>query len=229
MLAGHTGTSILFGAFDVSEYFRELTATLEGEELDSTTFPNAARRRTGGLKDGALSLSGFYDTDAAADANLRSAIASTAVTTVAFDTLALGQPVGLLEGVGTSYEISDPVDGLVEVSVEMAGDGGLDFGVSLHALASEAASGNGTSVDQTAATTDGGVGHIHVTSGTGSLVGKVQHSVDDSAWVDLITFTTATGATAERVAVTGTVNRYIRALWTVTTGPFVFQLSFARR
>jgi hypothetical protein len=46
---------------------------------------------------------------------------------------------------------------------------------------------------------------------------KVRHSTNDSTWSDLITFTAVTAAPAsERVAVTGTVNRYIQTTVTWT-------------
>jgi polyisoprenoid-binding protein YceI len=50
------------------------------------------------------------------------------------------------------------------------------------------------------------VGYIHVTAFTGTTgVVKIQHSANDSTWADLITFTTISAVTQERVAVTGTV------------------------
>jgi hypothetical protein len=47
----------------------------------------------------------------------------------------------------------------------------------------------------------------------------------------LATFTAATGATSQRVVVSGTVNRYLRASWTLTgTGAAAtFTASLARR
>lgn len=73
---------------------------------------------------------------------------------------------------------------------------------------------NGTSVNNLAATTNGAVAHLHVLSKSGTsptVTWKVQHSADDSLWVDLMTFTAATAETSQRIAVTGTVNQYLRA------------------
>jgi len=70
------------------------------------------------------------------------------------------------------------------------------------------------SVNNLAATTNGAVAHLHVTSKSGTsptINWKVQHSADNSLWVDLMTFTQATDLTSERIAVTGTVNQYLRA------------------
>ncbi|MGH3848414.1 MAG: hypothetical protein ACRDRT_01700, partial [Pseudonocardiaceae bacterium] len=102
----------------------------------------------------------------------------------------------------------------------------------LHPLSAETTSGNGTSIDNAAASTTGGVGHLHVSAATaGPHVIKVQHSVDNSVWADLITFASVTGATQERVAIAGTVNRYTRGNHTPGGGsPSVtFATVFARR
>ncbi|MGH2671038.1 MAG: hypothetical protein ACRDH5_18335, partial [bacterium] len=109
--------------------------------------------------------------------------------------------------------------------------------VSLHALTGESVTGNSSpGIDNTVSSPNGGVGTLHVTANTrdaGTIVIKIQHSVDDTAWVDLITFATVNFAvtTKERLSVAGTVNRYVRALWTVTgatTGTYTFHTNFAR-
>lgn len=72
----------------------------------------------------------------------------------------------------------------------------------------------GTAVNNGAATTNGAVAHLHVLSKSGTsptIVWKVQHSVDNSTWVDLMTFSSASDITEQRIAVTGTVNQYLRA------------------
>jgi hypothetical protein len=66
---------------------------------------------------------------------------------------------------------------------------------------------------------------------TPTITWKVQHSVDNSVWIDLMTFTLANDATSERETVSGTVNRYLRAIRTVggSGGPtFECALSVAR-
>lgn len=78
----------------------------------------------------------------------------------------------------------------------------------------------GTSVNNLAATTNGCLAYLHIlASSGGTWAFKVQHSTDNAAWSDLITFT-ATGAiiTAEQGASTGTVNQYLRFVATRTSG-----------
>lgn len=84
------------------------------------------------------------------------------------------------------------------------------------------ATGTGTSLDNAASSSNGGTGHFQALSltGSGSLTGKVAHSTDDSTFADLITFTAVTATLSadcgQRSTVTGTVNRYLRAAWTIS-------------
>jgi hypothetical protein len=107
------------------------------------------------------------------------------------------------------------------------------LGVSLADLAAITATGNGTSVDNAAGTTNGGIAHLHVTDVSGTtptLAVVIQHSTNNSTWSTLASFTTATAATSERITFTGTVNRYVRASYTAggTTPSFTSQVSLAR-
>jgi len=82
--------------------------------------------------------------------------------------------------------------------------------------------------------TNGLVANLHVLSKAGTsptIDWKIQHSVDDAIWVDLLTFTQATDKTKQRLTYTGAVNRYLRAIRTVggTGGPaFECALAAAR-
>jgi hypothetical protein len=129
------------------------------------------------------------------------------------------------------------VSDLVKLSIELTSQKwAVEHGVSLHDLTAEVATGNGTSVDNGAATTNGGVGVLHVTAIAGaapSVVVKIQHSTDASTWVDLLSFTAATAATKQRIEVAAgtTINRHLREVHTFggTTSSFTFNSAFARR
>lgn len=89
-------------------------------------------------------------------------------------------------------------------------------------------------VDDGASSTAGAEAVLQVFSVTGgtSITVTINHSTDNFAANDvvLITFTVATGRTAERVAVTGTVNRYRRIKITQAGGVIsaVIAVSFQR-
>lgn len=84
----------------------------------------------------------------------------------------------------------------------------------------------GASLDNSALSSNGGYGLIVVKDadydgGTG-LDGKLQHSVDDAVWVDLVSFTsitTARGAEIVSVAAGTTVNRYLGFVYDLTGTP----------
>jgi len=142
----------------------------------------------------------------------------------------------LLQAKTTSYEVSSPVDDVVSVSFDVQADGGADNGLLLVDLAAVTATGNGTSRDNAASTANGGLAQLHVTANTmdNNTVFKVQHSADNSTFADLVTFATVatTIKTSERVAVASgtTVNRYLRANYTVSgSGSVTFTIAFARR
>ena len=73
----------------------------------------------------------------------------------------------------------------------------------------------------------GAVGYQQIAafSGFTGFIGTIRHSTDDITYADLIVFANATGVEAQRVAVAGTVHRYISYIGDVTgTGsitPFV--------
>jgi hypothetical protein len=86
-----------------------------------------------------------------------------------------------------------------------------------------------TAIDNGGATSNGIITNLHITASDQSTIAKIQHSVDNSTWVDLVTFTSiAAGRGAERKIVTGTVNRYLRATWSGTLGTRTVVITAAR-
>lgn len=104
------------------------------------------------------------------------------------------------------------------------------FSVAVDTTASTGAGTGGSFV--LSSTVNGLVGYQGVSAYAGftGVVGKIQHSVDNSVWVDLITFTNVTtGPLAERLTAAGTVNRYLRHVGTVTGAGSITPFSVAKR
>lgn len=184
---------------------------------------------------GSLALSGVFDS-AAGDivATLQTAATTDAglLITAFPETPAVGSLAVFGEGNVSARDYPAAVKDAVRVTIEGTPNDGLDMGPTLHVLGAETADGNGTNVDNAASSAGGAVAVVHVTAFTGftQAVLKVQDSPDNSAWADLITFTTVTGTTWQRSAVTGTVDRHLRAFWDVTgTGSLTFAMVCARR
>lgn len=234
------GASVLHGAYDLSSYLNDGSVATSVETAETTAFGSSAKTYITGLNDGTMSASGMFDGAAnAVDEILTASIGSDTLSPVSFFPAgyANGARVSLLQAKTTSYNVSAPVGDVVSVTYDAQADGGIDHGVSLAALASISATTNSTSVDNSASTTNGGLAQLHVTANTWSANAtiKVQHSSDNSTWADLATFTVVatTVKTSERVAVAAgtTVNRYLRAQNTLSTGTgsITYQVSFARR
>lgn len=205
--------SVLFASTDLSAYLNSWDATLTADTAEVTCFGAGAKAYIAGGKDATVSLSGFFDGSAAAvDEVLAAAIGGTRVITLAEAGVgAIGNRALVGQAIHTSYQVTAPVADAVTISAEAQVTGGMASGVVLAELAARTATGNTTAVDNGASSANGLVANLHCTAFTGTdITIKVQHSADNSSWVDLITFTQLTAAGAENKAVTGTVNRYLR-------------------
>lgn len=155
------------------------------------------------------------------------------VSTLAPYGLTIGYPVDLAYAAIQPYSVENDAENPVRFSADFVADGPVDHGVALHDLVAETGASPVAyaSVNEVAATTNGGVGHLHVTALTGTnAVIKIQHSTNDSVWTDLVTFVSATAVGSQRIEVTGTVNQYVRAQ--VASGTYssvTFSVAFARR
>jgi len=224
---------ILLDQYALSGYLQEGSISRKHDVPETQTFGDNWRERgVVALLDGSVSFSGLFESAAgASDAVFRALLAQEAgaILSLGLNGFAIGSLVDMVQIVEGTYEIPAAVEDLVTVSAEFEADDRIDLGVALHDQTAETVAANYASVDETAGTTGGGVGHLHVTAFTsGSATIKIQHSPDNSIWADLITFTAAAGVTKQRIEVSGTVDRYVRA---TSTGTFslTFVVAFARR
>ena len=230
-------TVLLLNGYDVGPYFKSVSLPGTADVYETTAFGKTNKVYIGGLTDGTLAAQGFYDATGAglvgSDPYLAAALAAaSSIWTVYPFGDALGASGRGHNGITTKYEITAPVSGVVAVSAESHSIVGPERVLSLHALSSIASGTvNGSSIDNTVSSANGGEGYLQVTAEAATTATiKVQHSTDNSVWVDLITFTAVTAAPAkERIAVTGTVNRYLRYTSTATISTITAQVSFGRK
>lgn len=230
---------VMHGVFNLSSFLNDVSVAQDVEAAETTTFGGSAKSYIVGLRDATVSASGMFDGSAAAvDEVLTSAIGSDTLAPLILAPSGLtgGTRAYILQAKTTSYEVSSPVADVVSVSFDVQADGGADASVLLVDLAAITATGNGTSRDNGASTTNGGMAQLHVSANTlnGAIAFKVAHSADNSTFADLVSFTSvpATNTTSERVvsAPLTTVNRYLRAKYTTTgSGSITFIMAFARR
>jgi len=241
------GTSVLLDEFDLSAYFNSVDVSHSIETAETTSFGASAKSYIVGLRDGTLSLSGMWAADTDGSDEEVSAIlgsATTPLVTVLYDSGTIGNRATISKAHATSYSISSPVADVVTITADFnsSTDGtanvtlGLAQGVQLTAGASIAfgSLGDLASVDNTASSANGGMANLHVTANDldDACTIKIQDSTDDSTFADLITFSSVSSATAttEQKAVSGTVNRYLRATASssATSGSITFHIAFAR-
>lgn len=214
------GAKVLANGYDVSAYFKTASSKSSVDTAEVTAFGNTSKAYIPGVEDGTFSVDGYYDASLTGiDAQMSTILGTSTVWSIIWQGDAIGNRGYGAQTITKGVETGADIGGAVTLKAEAQNTGGTDPIVVLHALGAETSGGNGTQVDNTVATTNGAVSYLQVTakSGTVSLVAKVQHSTDGSTWADLVTHTTVTtGNVAERIAVTGTVNRYLRALWTIS-------------
>jgi hypothetical protein len=246
----HGKTSrVLLNKYDLSPYLNDLSISQSVDPAEVTAFSSSAKSYIVGLRDGKISLGGFFDgqsTDAV-DLVMSTAINGSGDDTysVCPDTWATGKRAILASADQSSYEVSASVSDVVAVKFEAQVDGGVDEGY----LISGNTSAGSTTVT-TATTTAGtvldlgsagaaaniGVAHLHVTANTwsGTTTFTVYHSTDNISFASLTSFTVVAGSTTtseRKVLAAGTVNRYIRldAVTAAGSGSITYTVSLARR
>lgn len=229
---------LLLGDFSLSGFLKSVSVDDTADVLDSTVFTDTAKTFVVGQNSATLTLSGLLDSDAAPNAQFDQLNDWKAATTpeplsAGFEGMAVGSQLWMAGALETQFTIGATVDGLVTTDLAAVTSGGTDLGVSLHDLGAETADGNAANVDNGAATTNGGVGHLHVTafSGLSSADIIIEGSANGSTgWATLVTFAQVAGITSQRVEITGSVHRYVRCTIDVTgTGSVTYQCGFARR
>lgn len=228
-VAGYNGRYI-FAGYNLSSYLNSVDISGETDLPDVSTFGDAFRDFIPTLKSGSISCSGFSDNAAAAvTAVFGAAFGGNNKIVTAFpegDTITkLGFGMSAME---STYSITAPVSGVTEISASFQSNTAMEPLISLHALAAETSTGNGTAVDNSGATSNGGAGYLQVTAFSGTdITISVNHSTDNFAAnnVQLLAFAQVTAAnSAERVAFTGTCNRYRRIVIAGTFTSCTFQV-----
>lgn len=239
-------TVVLAAQYNLSEYLTSVTTSNSVETPETTTFSSVDRSYLTGHTEGTVSFEGLYDgTTAGIDGATTDAIdkilsdalgnSTNTVITVSADGGAFGRRAVLLDAVETTYEVTSPLTDVVAISGGANANDGLEYGVWLTYNTAFTSTTNGTAVDNATSSLRGSVANLHVTANTRStaVTVKVQHSTDNSSWVDLTTFAnvSATTLTSERKTTTGTVNRYVRVQVTPTagTGSITLSVAFSRR
>lgn len=216
--------------FDLSAFLRRVNTAARIDVVDVSTLGDDAKEYIVGQHDATLHGEGLFEQDIAGNADKIDDVFAAAFgadaaaifnVTPAGDTH--GAPAHGFDAHTTSYEVASALAEAVSATVDAQSNVGREELKVHHVKQAEGATGQSASIDNAASSAFGGVGYIQV-MGAGpiaAVTAKIQHSVDDSVWADLITFAAFTARTKERKTVTGTVNRYTRGQWSAgSTIPF---------
>jgi len=234
-IPGNKGRIIL-GDFALSAYTQKIDATANVPMLDATVLTSGGEEFIPGVKMATISVQGLLDNVGSGQhTQIGGAVGTVAEDAVSYAPtgFALGNPTLSCLAREGSYKVSSEPKSVVSWTLDMTADNLFEMGVSLADLAQVSSTTTGTGVDNAAGTTNGGAAYLHVTQYATftNVVFKVQHSTDNSSWSDLATFTTVTAVGSQQVIVApGTVNRYLRAVATVSgSGTITYAVAFARR
>lgn len=232
-----TASAPLWGK-DVSGDLVSISPSFSAEMHDVTTFDNTDwKSEQAGLYASECAIEGFYQPGAATIGGILESLGSQFIIMIFDgDADAIGD-TGILLPPSVFTQRGQPiaVGDLIKLSGSFQGVGrpGL-FAKLLSVLATKTGDGQATGLDNAASSANGGRGTVVFTNmtGAGTWTVGVQHSTDNSSWVDLITFSgvgSATTPSAQAQEVTGTVNRYLRANWGQSGGTSItFVVGFAR-
>lgn len=220
---------VYLAAYDISGRVNRYGISLPREFGECTGMGDTGRKRSPTLHNNSFNLEAYYDVASGNITEIMNTLRSTsAVASLCFGAAQEDKAIAGYGALQESYDTEIPIDGLVRISsVFRFSDLAVD-GYVLQAKATKTSDGNGDGVDDGAQSTDGAEAYLHVFScgGDDALIVKVQDDDNDSFTSpnDLITFTTANGATSERATASGTVQRYVRVTW---SGTPTYSASFA--
>jgi|2_EtaG_2_1085320.scaffolds.fasta_scaffold10065_5 hypothetical protein len=240
---------LLIDERDFSDFTNECSVSIEADMAECTVFGSNDRAFAPGLRNATFAFNGLFSaSDTATDdiANhFDDALGGSTETVVTVDmSRSTGGRALMMRSDVSSYDISSPVDDIVQVALDSQGSDGYLGGVMLRPLSAAATTESNTAIktpgttgSTEGGTTGGGVGHFHLTAESTlvSLTAKIQHSTSaGSTWADYLTFAAATGVTFERSSSTAKVKEHLRATissYTTSAGTesATLAMAFSRR
>lgn len=218
---------------DFADIFDTYTPSMEMEEKETTKLGNSGNRTyLPGLKKGTMGFTGCYETAASGSPeNILTAIfvaQGEVVVSLSPGAVAQGGLAIMADLNQTSFEVDSVIGDIVGMAVSGTASDGIKHGVWIYKGNVTTGVDTGTSVDNGAATTDGGLFHAHTYQESDSDLATpdntkftLQHSTDDAVWADLIA-ETAINPKIDGITLTvasgTTVNRYLRVLFESVAG-----------
>jgi len=220
------------GGYDLTTDSTNVEMSSLARDVECTTLGQSAEKFVSGVYGGEFSHDGILD-GTAGQVNTAGAalIGSSPVATLAVSNTAGKRAMSGLV-LETSFKTPTPLGGLVMATVAGVTDDKVESALVIQEKVTKTGNFDSASVDNAASSSAGGTGFLHVfaTDGTADVV--IEESSDDGAgdaFATVLTFTQFSALGSERIAITGSVERYIRVALTLGTATSVtYAVTFAR-
>ena len=227
---------VMMNGYNITGYLNKIEAPYTADTAETSVFGLDNKTYLPGMKDATLSAEGLFDGDADAVDQLLNSVLAGANSGNNLMWFPQGNAAGNigygLNMIQTAYNVMGTKDDAVKISMAGHSNVGRERLKLITALATVSVDGSSTANDNTAATTNGGAAYLQVTAAsgyTGNVAIKLEHSSDNVTWADLAVFTNVTGRTHERVVITGTINRYVRATYDFNGGQATLAVALCRK
>ena len=213
------GDALYIAGYNISDDV--LSAQLNGGPvaLDYTPISKSAYVRLGGLRTGAMGFVAALDDAAGQEHPALSTLPTADVQVMYFHGATVGNSAACSVAKQVNYDGTRPADGKLTFAVDAQSNGfGLEWGTMLTpGVKTDTTATNGASFDTGGSLSFGGQAYLQVFALTGTnAVIRVEDSADNVSFAAVtgLTFTSATGRTTERLAIsnTSTIRRYVRAV-----------------
>lgn len=219
------GDQFAIGGYDIGGDIGSLQQINGGPAaLEVTGITKSAPERLGGERNGSIAFTSWFNKATGQAHPVLSALPRTDVIAMYGRGASIGSPGAACQGVQVDYNPNRAPDGMLSFTTTVSSDGyGLEWGEQLTAwMRTDTTATNGTGYDGGASSSNGAQFYLQANGVVGtSVTVKIQDSADNSSWADLsgaaFTAVLAGAVSAQRIAVTGTVRRYLRA---VSSGTF---------
>jgi hypothetical protein len=214
---------------DLTGYLRSVSSSAEVDTAESTTFSDDDKTYVVGMQDATISAEGLFDATFDGDVHSITGSGTKSIWSIYPSGDAAGSSGRGYNLDVTSAERTADVGDVVMVSIEGQSSVGTEQLISHHALAERSTSGTAAVYDNGASSSNGGYAYAHATAAAGSVVITIQSSSDNVTYTDYLTVGTITASNKSfRTTGTGTVNRYTRLTYTITSGTATFVCGFGR-
>lgn len=199
--------------------------------LDLSAITQEAFDREGGKRTGGIEFNSWFNPDRAHPVLSELPTADRIITYLRGE--GVGAPAASCVAKQIDYGGNRNQDGSLAFTVAAESNGyGVEWGRQLTAgVRTDTAATDGASLDGGASSTHGAQAYLQVRAVTGvSVTVTLQDSADNSSWANITggAFSAATGVGAQRLAITGTVRRYVRAVSSGTFSNAEFAVQFVR-